>query len=145
MKTIELIMSAWRPSTVKLYKGYLQKWGKFCVKNKVKILSPTLPKVCDFLTGLAEEGVGFSVMNFGHFPRDRMVPSREAPSGLLACSGRLPEESTQTQIHFILGCIQSIYTHERVGQKWESFAENPFIEAGYASPFSHFSKGSDHS
>ena len=62
-ETVELIMSAWRPGTKKVYTTYLRKWATFCIENRVKLLEPKLPEVCKFLSLLAKRGLGYGAIN----------------------------------------------------------------------------------
>ncbi len=61
--TASIIMSSWRDSTKQQYRSYLTRWLSFCSKHKEDPLCPSSAKFLDFLTGLYEQGVGYSAIN----------------------------------------------------------------------------------
>ena len=70
-------MDAWRPSTKKVYSGYLRKWMTFCVERGVEVLKPTLPQACRFLRLLASQGAGYGAMNTARCALAAILPSFE--------------------------------------------------------------------
>ena len=80
LKTIELIMNAWRPSTKKIYSTYLNKWALFCVQRNIDIFLPSLPQACQFLRLLADEGAGYSAVNTARSALSTILPSFDKES-----------------------------------------------------------------
>ncbi len=59
----EIVMSSWRKATQKQYKGYIERWLKFCSENGFNSSSPQIREVIDYLVMLFESGLGYSCVN----------------------------------------------------------------------------------
>jgi hypothetical protein len=59
----EIVMSSWRKATQKQYKGYIERWLKFCSENDFNCRSPQISEVIDYLVTLFESGLGYSCVN----------------------------------------------------------------------------------
>ena len=75
-----LLLSSWRPGTLRQYKYPLQRWEKFCAQNNIDQLQPLIPNVIEFLTSLFDSGVGYSAIN----------TARSALSTILTSENGLP-------------------------------------------------------
>ena len=62
-EAIEIYMSSWRKSTQQQYKGYIERWLKFCTDNSVSPLSPQISEVIEYLLSLFNSGWGYSCLN----------------------------------------------------------------------------------
>ena len=62
-EAIEIYMSSWRKSTQQQYKGYIERWLKFCTDNRVSPLSPQTSEVIEYLLSLFNSGLGYSCLN----------------------------------------------------------------------------------
>ena len=59
----ELILNSWRDSTQKKYRPYWRKWQKFACEQSIDPFCPSVNKVLDFLSGLYNQGLGYSGIN----------------------------------------------------------------------------------
>lgn len=75
-----LLLSSWRPGTLRQYKYPLLRWEKFCSQNNIDPLQPLLQNVVEFLTSLFDSGVGYSAIN----------TARSALSTILTCDNGRP-------------------------------------------------------
>ena len=74
-KTVDLMMSAWRPGTKKVYTTYLNKWAVYCVEKGVDLLKPELTQACLFLRQLADQGLGYGALNAARSALSTILPS----------------------------------------------------------------------
>ena len=55
-----IITSSWRNSTKNRYETTFRKWENFCSERAVDTISPSISDVINFLTGIFEDGNGYS-------------------------------------------------------------------------------------
>ena len=59
----DLILASWRSSTQKQYLTYIHKWVKFCNSANLDIFTTEVTHILEFLTGLFNDGLGYSTIN----------------------------------------------------------------------------------
>ena len=62
-QAIDLILASWRSSTQKQYLTYIHKWVKFCNSANLDIFTTEVTHILEFLTGLFNDGLGYSTIN----------------------------------------------------------------------------------
>ncbi|KAJ8038859.1 hypothetical protein HOLleu_16414 [Holothuria leucospilota] len=62
-QAIEIILSAWRPSTQRQYASSFSRWFLFCREKDCSPFITTIPLILDFLTSLYNAGNGYSNIN----------------------------------------------------------------------------------
>ena len=62
-QAIDLILASWRLSTQKQYLTYIHKWVKFCNRANLDIFTIEITYILEFLTGLFNDGLGYSAIN----------------------------------------------------------------------------------
>ena len=55
--------ASWRSSTQKQYLTYIHKWVKFCNIANLDIFTTEVTYILEFLTGLFNDGIGYSAIN----------------------------------------------------------------------------------
>ena len=71
---MDLIMTAWRPSTKKLYGTYIKKWLIFCVLGNIDPQGPTIPQACRFLRQLSDKGFSYAAINAARCALSMILP-----------------------------------------------------------------------
>ncbi|XP_060084159.1 uncharacterized protein LOC132563416 [Ylistrum balloti] len=59
----QIILSSWRPSTVKQYSTFFKKWTTFASSENICAVSPDIRDILSFLTSLYHRGLGYSAIN----------------------------------------------------------------------------------
>ena len=86
-------MISFREGTKKSYTTYLKKWAFYCLRNKISLMSPTLPEACDFLTELSDRGLKYSAINTARSALSALLPRYDGhsfgsnPVVVLLCRG----------------------------------------------------------
>ena len=62
-QSTDIILNAWRPSTVKQYMPYIRKWETYCSQQQIDPIHTNISQVLNFLTQLFNTGVGYSAIN----------------------------------------------------------------------------------
>lgn len=62
-KLIKILMQGWRPSTLRQYSVYLNRWTLFCVEHSVDPLHRDELLALEFLRKLFKQGYGYSALN----------------------------------------------------------------------------------
>lgn len=75
-----LILSSWRPGTLKQYQSYLSRWEQFCYAHNLEVYNPSAEQVVEFLTSLFTESLGYSAIN----------TARSALSSIISTGGNPP-------------------------------------------------------
>ena len=91
-----ILLSSWRPGTLKQYKSYLDRWQTFCAQNSVEVFNPTLEQCIEFLTTLFNSGLGYSAIN----------TARSALSSVITLSNGLPIGEHPTIRRFLKGVFE---------------------------------------
>jgi len=76
-----LILASWRPSTLKQYQSYLQRWERFCTSNAVDIYKPSVEQVIEFLTSLFNDSLGYSAINTARSALSSIITVGNTPIG----------------------------------------------------------------
>ena len=62
-QSTDIILNAWRPSTVKQYMPYIRKWETYCSQQQIDPIHTNISQVLNFLTQLFNTGVCYSAIN----------------------------------------------------------------------------------
>lgn len=62
-RAIDIILASWRTATIKQYRGFLDKWFRFCREKCSDPLQPPMSVVLDFLASLYDAGLSYSSLN----------------------------------------------------------------------------------
>ena len=62
-QAIDLSLASWQSSTQKQYLTYIHKWVNFCNIANLDIFTTEVTYILEFLTGLFNDGIGYSAIN----------------------------------------------------------------------------------
>ena len=78
-------MASWSSGTQSRYKPHIQRWFDFCSAQNIDPISPPVEAGAEFLTGLFNSGVGYSVINTARSALSSII---QMPNGV--SFGKLP-------------------------------------------------------
>ena len=105
----EILMCSWRKSTRQQYKGYLELWTRFCLKNGFQPCAPQINEVIDYLLSLFKSGLGYSGIN----------TARSALSSVLSLHDGVSLGSHPLVIRFMKGVFEQRPSLPRYTATWD--------------------------
>ena len=105
----EILMSSWRKSTQKQYKGYIERWLKFSYDNQFDPSTPQICEVIEFLSMLFKSGLGYSCLN----------TARSAISSVLSLQSGTPLGTHPLVVRFMKGVFEERPSLPRYSSTWD--------------------------
>ena len=80
-EVIDVLLKAWRDSTVKQYKGVLVKWTQFCARRSTSSTNSDVVEVLEFFNSLDKNSTSYSAINTARSALSSVVTLRKFSVG----------------------------------------------------------------
>jgi hypothetical protein len=80
-EVVQIMLQARRPSSLKIYEGYLTRWKTFCTTRNIDMIHPTVANGLQFLELLFKSGLGYSTMNSARSALSSVILLKEGTFG----------------------------------------------------------------